>query len=34
VAAGVACCRLKGVEHGDLELDLQWFKVLDIQPRG
>ena len=26
--------RLKGVDQGELELDLRWFKVLDIQPRG
>ncbi len=24
--------RLKGVDHGELELDLQWFSVLDKQP--
>ena len=26
--------RLKGVDHGDLEVDLKWMKLLDIQPRG
>ncbi|EIE27751.1 hypothetical protein COCSUDRAFT_45975 [Coccomyxa subellipsoidea C-169] len=25
--------RLKGVDHGEIELELQWFRVLDIQPR-
>ena len=26
--------RLKGVDHGDLELDLRWMKMLDNQPRA
>ncbi|BDA48413.1 Synaptotagmin-2 [Coccomyxa sp. Obi] len=24
--------RLKGVDHGELELEMQWFRVLDMQP--
>ena len=26
--------RLKGVDHGEIELECQWFKVLDLQPRN
>ena len=25
-------CRLKEVDHGELELDLNWYSVLDQQP--
>lgn len=25
-------CRLKHVNHGELELDVQWFSILDKQP--
>lgn len=28
----VPVCRLKGVDHGEIELELQWYKVLDMQP--
>ncbi len=27
-----AGCRLKEVDHGELELDLNWYSVLDQQP--
>lgn len=29
---GDALCRLKGVDQGELEVDVNWYRVLDRQP--